>query len=354
MKKIIAFISAMTITAAMPANVFAADEKACIVDSITEFDIPESTLKYVDFYGEHDKGCLVKNLFYDLGAGSDNKDGTYSVTYDYALIKDRRESNSRLADPEAAADASEHIYIQLYEVRRNYITFDYGAGANISDVPNAVAGLVPENGGKFKAAGTMISADNGITAADARRLRKVMADKNVKVEKFEYHFVGVSAKTAGMFGLTDYSEAARFYKVEDIKSVLEKYIGDNSLSWHVSDKLELLPDKEVSLKDYLDVIIGIKNSTGVLPFYMPMGQSSGTELKCGSADMLSSLDGDTNNDGETNMADAVLIMQSIGNPDKYKLSEQGKFNADVDGAFGVTNKDALRIQQYKLGLIDNL
>ena len=87
---------------------------------------------------------------------------------------------------------------------------------------------------------------------------------------------------------------------------------------------------------------------------MPMGQSSGTELKCGSADMLSSLDGDTNNDGETNMADAVLIMQSIGNPDKYKLSEQGKFNADVDGAFGVTNKDALRIQQYKLGLIDNL
>ena len=56
------------------------------------------------------------------------------------------------------------------------------------------------------------------------------------------------------------------------------------------------------------------------------------------------------------MADAVLVMQSIGNPDKYGkgaddgLTEQGEKNADVDGAPGITNKDALAIQKYKLGL----
>ena len=54
------------------------------------------------------------------------------------------------------------------------------------------------------------------------------------------------------------------------------------------------------------------------------------------------------------MADAVLIMQTIANPDKYKLTSDGEKNGDVDGTPGITNKDALAIQQYKLGLIKSL
>ena len=64
--------------------------------------------------------------------------------------------------------------------------------------------------------------------------------------------------------------------------------------------------------------------------------------------------GDANCDGSVNMADAVFIMQSVSNPDKYKLSEQGQKNADVDGSGDVTNKDALKIQQFKLGLVESL
>ena len=64
--------------------------------------------------------------------------------------------------------------------------------------------------------------------------------------------------------------------------------------------------------------------------------------------------GDANCDEQVNMADAVLIMQSIANPDKYKLTSEGEKNADVDGTPGITNKDALTIQQYKLGLIKSL
>ena len=66
------------------------------------------------------------------------------------------------------------------------------------------------------------------------------------------------------------------------------------------------------------------------------------------------LAGDANEDGQVNMADAVLIMQSIANPDEYKLTEQGEKNGDVDGTEGITNKDALLIQQYKLNLVDSL
>ena len=65
--------------------------------------------------------------------------------------------------------------------------------------------------------------------------------------------------------------------------------------------------------------------------------------------------GDANCDKQVNMADAVMIMQANANPDKYTLTDEGKNNADVfDRGDGITNKDALAIQQYKLGLVKEL
>ena len=71
--------------------------------------------------------------------------------------------------------------------------------------------------------------------------------------------------------------------------------------------------------------------------------------------------GDANCDDDVNMADAVLIMQSINNPDKYGegkpdgISSTGVKNADVfNTGDGITNKDALAIQKYKLGIIGEL
>ena len=63
------------------------------------------------------------------------------------------------------------------------------------------------------------------------------------------------------------------------------------------------------------------------------------------------------------MSDAVLIMQSLSNPDKYgvdgtdatHITKQGLKNGDVSGnGDGITNNDALAIQKYKLNLIDSL
>ncbi|MBO5383866.1 MAG: dockerin type I repeat-containing protein, partial [Ruminococcus sp.] len=62
--------------------------------------------------------------------------------------------------------------------------------------------------------------------------------------------------------------------------------------------------------------------------------------------------GDANMDNMVNMSDAVLVMQSIANPNKYVLSGQGKINADVTGDNdGVTAKDAQYIQMSCLGLV---
>jgi hypothetical protein len=60
--------------------------------------------------------------------------------------------------------------------------------------------------------------------------------------------------------------------------------------------------------------------------------------------------GDANCDGKVSVADAVAILQFIGNRDKYALTEQGAKNADVDGIAGITGKDALVIQQVDAGL----
>ncbi len=61
--------------------------------------------------------------------------------------------------------------------------------------------------------------------------------------------------------------------------------------------------------------------------------------------------GDANEDGKVSLADAVLIMQALSNPDDYKLTAQGQLNADVVGNDGITPKDALAIQKVDLNLI---
>ncbi|WP_019679141.1 dockerin type I repeat-containing protein [Ruminococcus flavefaciens] len=73
------------------------------------------------------------------------------------------------------------------------------------------------------------------------------------------------------------------------------------------------------------------------------------------------LKGDANCDGQVDLADAVMIMQALANPNKYgldgtaehHLTEQGKLNGDMDGD-GLTVGDAQAIQRKLLGLVDTL
>ena len=65
--------------------------------------------------------------------------------------------------------------------------------------------------------------------------------------------------------------------------------------------------------------------------------------------------GDTNCDGEVLLNDAILILQNLGNPDEYKITDQGKANADVyENGTGLTNSDSLQIQKYLLKLVASL
>ena len=62
--------------------------------------------------------------------------------------------------------------------------------------------------------------------------------------------------------------------------------------------------------------------------------------------------GDANCDKVVSIADATAILQSIGNPDKYALSEEGAVNADIaDTGSGITVDDAITIMQIDAGLM---
>lgn len=94
------------------------------------------------------------------------------------------------------------------------------------------------------------------------------------------------------------------------------------------------------------------------------GQEAGSQplIKNEETPKKQTLAGDANMDGTVDLSDAVLIMQSLANPDKYGLNgtdenhitEQGTANADVEGGDGMTVNDALAIQKYLLELIPSL
>ncbi len=85
--------------------------------------------------------------------------------------------------------------------------------------------------------------------------------------------------------------------------------------------------------------------------YENTGEQDKTEPTTKPAEPSGIVYGDANRDGVVSIADTTAILQSIGNPDKYSLSEQGELNADVNGEAGITADDALVIQKVDAGLI---
>lgn len=107
------------------------------------------------------------------------------------------------------------------------------------------------------------------------------------------------------------------------------------------------------------ILSGI-SSVCVIASALPM---SGLSLSAAAEDSANILYGDANCDGLIDMSDAVLIMQSLSNPDKYGLNGNDEHHITSDGlnfadvydrGDGVTNADALAIQRYKLNLISSL
>ena len=128
--------------------------------------------------------------------------------------------------------------------------------------------------------------------------------------------------------------------------LLKKYLSDKDYDLTLERRvgIYLAPNKPLSLEEHLALLKEVYENCGLV---MKCGYDlSDRECSVG-VDLFNAVDGDANCDSQMDISDAVLIMQSISNPAKYKVSEQGSFNSDLNGD-GITSGDALAIQKKLL------
>ena len=136
---------------------------------------------------------------------------------------------------------------------------------------------------------------------------------------------------------------------EDIE-VLKNYLNDNDIKYEekiIKTETRINPLRE-SFKDYDEYFQFVKKIKYDIGFkqalILPLDLVYVNITDVVNEPPEPTLSGDADCDGKVNINDAVFVMQSIANPDKYKISEQGKANADIDGN-GITLSDAVTIQE---------
>jgi len=151
------------------------------------------------------------------------------------------------------------------------------------------------------------------------------------------------------------------FSADEIETVSEFFTSKN-IGFSVTDnednkdRKNIVFDEDIPAAEYLELDFELGEKTGITCgdfSWQYAGES--TSIDENSIEYFDIVMGDANDDGELSLADAISIMQSIGNPDEYRLTPQEKYNADVfNPGDGITNNDALAIQKKLIGLTDSL
>lgn len=207
---------------------------------------------------------------------------------------------------------------------------------------------------------------DAIDSYTAKKLYNVLSEY---AKSFEYSYNQYEYDYGGIEYLTGYEAMEYDFPLEDklneyleqnnINAKLVKY-SDREINFlgkeSAGDTFYIVPDNDISIMEHYELAKSIAEETGIRPHGVKAtGLGGNTEGK--TIDFADYLAGDANCDGQLDMADSVLIMQAITNPDKYgengsaenHLTEFGKFNADMDGD-GLTVGDAQAIQKILLGI----
>ncbi|MCM1314639.1 MAG: dockerin type I repeat-containing protein [Alistipes senegalensis] len=179
--------------------------------------------------------------------------------------------------------------------------------------------------------------------------------ENYKGEKYNYMLISNHVH----YGTMDYCSVGllngfffAFDNIEDLTSFKE-YLKDNKIAYLKSSFGEntVYIDYTAYIDDeYFDTLQKIKDDTGIEATWW--GNEASVQVTEAENPLPEpTLLGDANEDGKVTIADAVLIMQALSNPDDFKLTPQGMANADIVGdGDGVTVADALRIQEMEINM----
>lgn len=134
-----------------------------------------------------------------------------------------------------------------------------------------------------------------------------------------------------------------------IKAITEKLKKEKSAllqAWYASDITGKQIDPTDSAAESINVYVISSNNTDT---------TTTTSTTPSAPNAEATLIGDANCDGKVTIADATAILQALGNPDKYGLSENGAANADCcNTGDGLSAADALSIQKLDAMLIEKL
>ncbi len=169
-----------------------------------------------------------------------------------------------------------------------------------------------------------------------------------------------AVSTASIPGFADTENRDKVYdsslvldeNIANIKLTIDKYLTDNNIKAYTAlgqnrSKVSVIAESF----DTLEPVIAFVNESGLDESLIEYGVDT-FEV----TGFIRNLRGDANCDGQLDMADVVLVMQALSNPNKYgengtaevHLTEQGRKNADMDGD-GLTVGDAQSIQMSLLG-----
>ncbi|MBR5681972.1 MAG: dockerin type I repeat-containing protein [Ruminococcus sp.] len=198
-----------------------------------------------------------------------------------------------------------------------------------------------------------------LTLEQAKKVYEKFKDKTLN---FKYYYGRYALSSPDYYCKLEDSPANSLndftlYKGIENKDALQAFIDESNVKCHLElhealDFIDLVPDTELSYSEEISLAGSIYKATGLRNYHAfsknlnnpPAFPRNETII-----DMHNSVDGDANCDEQLDMSDAVLIMQALANPNKYSISAQGSFNADLGGD-GITVGDAHAIQNILLGL----
>ena len=162
--------------------------------------------------------------------------------------------------------------------------------------------------------------------------------------------------THSRFVIEDYLPPvlSSYRKREISREEIEQFVCENKLDVDVvSDDnesydalIKLVPRTDRSLETYLDIEMLVYEQLGLKPFRYGVDMIGSQIEHDVDVEIFDYVDGDANCDGKYTIADSTAILQHLGNEDKYGLSLQGEFNADIyNVGDGVTPMDALEVQK---------
>ena len=201
-----------------------------------------------------------------------------------------------------------------------------------------------------------------------KKIREIVGDKalsfNYENDLRDYYTTFSDLTTFTYTTIKDENIVAdnRINNLDETLDLVMDYIEENNLDVKVDIKpgiecpypiekwgiLTIEPQYEMTPLEHVAFLNGLYEASGIISGWTSPDKV--TKVSYGSLDLTNYLNVDSNCDKKQTIADAVAILQFLGNPDDYPLSELGAFNADSDNN-GITADDAVRIQQKDAGIL---